>query len=752
MPYREHLQPSIAEHPDQLLTVWRTERANRVGRTLTWSGLIFASIATIADVFFSSFAVIVTDLILILGCLVTIYFLRAKTRPTYFWWPVYLGFWISILPSLWTTGGLNSPFFAIDLAALYVIGAVMEIRNRSYSFAIFAGVHLPIFYLLHSLYPGLISPQPAIELTMVISAATCAAVFVCVHAMLRTEQQLSREISEYYRSLLHAEHDLRSSERLLKEAQAIAHIGSWEWDIQANRLSWTDEMFHLFEISKADFDPSYQAHLERLHPDLRERFEKGIQESLETGEDFVFENKIQTSSRVRYILSRGRPIKDENGKIVKMRGTSQDITDRKLTEGQLTDARNELERRVERRTRQLVESLERERTAKELAQQANQAKMQFLANMSHEIRTPMNSILGFSEMLEADGGGSGKGKEYLSRIRANGSQLLRLIDDILDLSKFEAGRIPIHKGSFQIKEMVDEVISSFLPSLKAKHLKLDLEYHGDVLMKLYSDKYRLSQVLTNLLSNAVKFSENGTIRVTVSSELDDISKRVLLSVDVEDSGYGISKEHQKDLFRPFSQGDTSTQRKFGGSGLGLALSRKIIEALEGRIELKSSQAGRGSHFHFHVPIELDSSAPSIQEPEVKTTFVSATNQLKGKRILAAEDSRDNADLLRLFLKPTGAQIDIASDGEQAVKLSQQNSYDCILMDIQMPGMDGLEATRRLRQLGYEKPIVALTAHALVEEARKSIEAGCNIHLTKPINRHELIDNIVALIVKKESST
>jgi CheY-like chemotaxis protein len=386
---------------------------------------------------------------------------------------------------------------------------------------------------------------------------------------------------------------------------------------------------------------------------------------------------------------------------------------------------------VEERTQQLAQSLEREKTAKEAAEHASQAKMQFLANMSHEIRTPMNSILGFSELLGNGTPTQKEIKEFLARIHANGRRLMHLIDDILDLSKFEAGRIPVQKAAFEPRPFIEDMVASFSPALADRGLELRLEFGDEVPRRISTDAQRMGQVISNLLSNSIKFSEYGTICLRVSGE-------ARIQIDVEDCGIGISPENHGALFKPFSQGDGSVARKFGGSGLGLALSRRIAEALGGGLELQKSIPGQGSHFRFWFPVEqaqvaaADSTAPEA---------AGADRALKGKRVLLAEDSPDNAFLISHFIRSAGGEVDVVGDGVKAVEAAGREIYDFILMDIQMPDMDGLEASRRIRAAGIQKPIVALTAHALPAEAEKSLRAGCNAHLTKPISREVLISSL-----------
>ncbi|WP_374029858.1 response regulator [Bdellovibrio bacteriovorus] len=362
--------------------------------------------------------------------------------------------------------------------------------------------------------------------------------------------------------------------------------------------------------------------------------------------------------------------------------------------------------------------------------------------MSHEIRTPMNAILGFADLL-ANEKMTEEQKEYLARIQDNGTQLLRIIDDILDLSKFEAGKVPIEKALFSYSDLLDEVVSSLSLLAQKKGMLIQVDYQSEIPELVCSDPVRVRQILVNLLSNAIKFSEKGPIRIRVSSEhLEDKNK---IQTEVEDLGIGISEEGQKKLFQAFGQADTSIVRKFGGTGLGLALSRHISRAMGGDLVLLHSQEGKGSTFLFTLLSDDEEHLKGVlrqtkeeEKASQQRTVTLQDFQGKTRRILLAEDTPDNQLLIRRYLKSDTFKIDSANDGYEALDKALHEDFDVILMDVQMPGMDGLEATKQLRAQGYQKPIIALTAHALPEEIEKSIEAGCNAHLTKPVSRSELL--------------
>lgn len=614
-----------AQKPGTVLSIWRQERAFRIGHALCYSCFLLSVIATVTDFFWSDFFVILTDFVLLFGVSTSLYFLRAKPRPGYFWWPLYIGFWISTIPSFLSTGGIQSPFFGLSLVVFYLLGAVLDANNSPFRYFLFSLSHIPAFLLIGQLHP-IATPSDLPQIfTIIMTILFLVAIYICINAVLRTEEELSLEFANHYRHLGETEAALKKQESLLLE----------------------------------------------VHQDL--------------------------------------------------------------------------EKRVEERTLQLEESLKREKIAKRIAEEASQAKMQFLANMSHEIRTPMNSILGFSDLLVGDHLSKDEMKEYLSRIRANGKQLLHLIDDILDLSKFEAGRIPIQKSSFSLRTLINEVVNSFAPSLAGKDLQLHVLFPEGPSPQIYTDPARMSQVLTNLLSNSVKFSSKGIIQIAIKYHKLDGNK-LFVSIDVSDAGVGISEENQRTLFQPFSQGDSSVARRFGGSGLGLALSKHIAKALDGTLELVHSQPGVGSQFSFQLTVDQIEENPTVRQP-VKSRAISAENNLlKNKKVLLVEDSSDNAFLIWHYLKAFSVEVDIANDGAEAVEKCQQKSYDCILMDIQMPGMDGLEATRKIRAQGFKKPIIALTAHALPTEAQRSLEAGCDLHLTKPISKDVLIGSLSTQLI------
>ena len=386
--------------------------------------------------------------------------------------------------------------------------------------------------------------------------------------------------------------------------------------------------------------------------------------------------------------------------------------------------------------------------AKEEADAANVLKSEFLANMSHEIRTPMTAILGFAELLLGERLAENTRRDFVQRIRSNGDHLLHLIDDILDISKFESGRVPTEIIKFPVVEMVSEALKSLRPITEKKGVQLGLRFETPVPQLIFSDPHRIRQILMNLLGNAIKFTSKGRVEVVVAFNEKPIRQESELVVKVVDTGIGIEPQKVENLFKPFQQADSSVTRKFGGTGLGLALSRRIAEVLGGELKLEATKPGEGSTFAFTVKTGDVAAVPFVSEADIggETAVVGTKGPAKyvalsGIEILLTEDSPDNEALMRLYLENAGARVTVARNGQEAIEILEERSFDVVLMDVQMPVLDGLEATRRLRAKGYAQPIIALTAHALKEEVEKSIAAGCNQHVTKPVSKWDLIQAI-----------
>lgn len=367
------------------------------------------------------------------------------------------------------------------------------------------------------------------------------------------------------------------------------------------------------------------------------------------------------------------------------------------------------------------------------AQLAVDAKNQFLANMSHEIRTPLGVILGFVELLKTRELPYDKQKYYLDVITRNGEQLLGLVGDLLDLSRVDLGKIDINPVSLSLLDLLDEVTMAFSMKAAEKKLKISIDYDKAVPKKIISDPLRIRQVLVNLLSNAIKFSSDSVIQVSVKAV--PIGGEFGIEIRVADQGIGIDPEQHSKLFQLFSQADNTMTRKFGGVGLGLYLSRKIALALGGNVELLSSGRGKGAVFLFSFVAAPSESRLVADVREQEVTRIQP--DLIKKKVLVVEDSEDNQFLIARFLENENVEIDIAENGKIALEKAQKNKYDLILMDIQMPVMDGYTATVRLRQMGVYVPIIAITAHAMASDRAHCREVGCNSYLTKPLNRDSL---------------
>ncbi|MHB1036565.1 MAG: ATP-binding protein [Pirellulales bacterium] len=387
--------------------------------------------------------------------------------------------------------------------------------------------------------------------------------------------------------------------------------------------------------------------------------------------------------------------------------------------------------------------------ARQQADSDCRSKGEFLANMSHEIRTPMTAILGFTEVLRREehaAGASPECIEAIDTITRNGEHLLRLINDILDLSRIEAGRFEAEAVPCSPSQVMAEVQSLMQVPAGAKGLRLETECASPIPETIHSDPLRLRQILLNLVGNAIKFTEQGSIRLRVQLVHDGHAKPAL-RFDVVDTGIGMTSDQMVRLFRPFSQADQSTTRRFGGSGLGLAISQRLAQMLGGQITVQS-KSGQGSVFSLAIPTGPLAGVKMIQSLPVVTVTRApdAVEPALDCRILLAEDGPDNQRLISFLLKKAGARVTVVENGQRAVEeamseLDRGDPFDVILMDMQMPVLDGYEASTRLRRSGYTGTIVALTAHAMADDRAKCLEAGCDDYVTKPIDRAGLIKAI-----------
>lgn len=389
--------------------------------------------------------------------------------------------------------------------------------------------------------------------------------------------------------------------------------------------------------------------------------------------------------------------------------------------------------------------------AKRDAEYASNAKSQFLANMSHEIRTPLNAIMGLSELLQSNYKDEKDRMLWLKKITRNSEHLKKVIDEILDLSKIEAGKLQLKITKFSIPHVIAQVKSILSPLANEKKLNLSFETDGLIPESIHSDSSKLQHILLNLLGNAIKFTSQGTVRLVV--KLVEENPEPILHFSVIDTGIGMSTDEVKHLFEPFTQVDSSMTRRFGGTGLGLTLAKQLAQALGGDVVLLSSSPGQGSTFVAKVKTGVISTSPMISsftnllsEPADNTELPSekpavARPSIANFRVLLVEDSLDNQLLVQNFLEMEGVKVDLANDGQEGMQKAENGEHDLVIMDIQMPVMDGYTATSTLRLHGYKKPIVAFTAHAFEDERERCLNMGFTDFLSKPIKKRELVECI-----------
>ncbi len=525
---------------------------------------------------------------------------------------------------------------------------------------------------------------------------------------------------------------IETKERL-NMATRSSGIGIWDWYIDRNELIWDEQMFAHYGREKNAFQPSLETWLSSLHPDDRDRIALEIDGVIEGERDYDTEFRaVWPDGTIRHIRGIAALQHDEAGRPTRMVGTNWDIT-------ASVEQREELAR--------LARS----------AEEANRAKSQFLANMSHEIRTPLNGIIGITDLLFESPEVTTEQNEFIEIIQNCGKDLLNLVNDILDFSKIEAGEMELDIQTFNLKTLLAQVRALFSKKAHARGLELHCRIDDDLPENLKGDAFRIRQVLNNLLANAIKFTHEGLIEIRIERKtLAAIEDCASLRFIIKDTGIGIKKEITDKLFMEFSQADSSTSRVYGGTGLGLAISKHLVELMGGHIGVES-EPGQGSEFWFslHLPygeatetvaVAVDSEEPktplSLQQKEI----AEAEHEITDYRILYAEDNETNQYLAAALFKNTGFELEVAENGLEALDCLKKETYDLVLMDVQMPQMDGIEATRRIRagEAGEQNqniPILAVTAHTQDEDKQACLSVGMNDFIPKPVHKTILFEKI-----------
>ena len=519
-----------------------------------------------------------------------------------------------------------------------------------------------------------------------------------------------------------AEEALKWQTLLLKRAEELAHVGHWRITVPEGRLEWSDEVYRIHGVEPGAFDLTVENAISAYHPDDQKRVREMVEEAVEAGKDFEFELRIvRRGGDIRDVMSRGECSFDARGVVRSVFGVFMDITERKRAEAVL-------------------------KQAKEAAEAAAQARSQFLAMMSHEIRTPMNGVIGMTSLL-LNTHLSSEQREYVEVVRSSGDALLTIINDILDFSKIEAGRIELEEHPFSVRVCISEAVDLFASMASKKGINLGYEIAPSVPSTVVSDATRLRQIVVNLVSNAVKFTAEGAVNVSVDAvRLGRGSYQ--LGVSIRDTGIGIASSKLGRLFQPFVQGDASTTRRYGGTGLGLSICKKLSQLLGGDISVES-EPGVGSTFRFTITArsvgEPTATAPDTKAPheDAAPPPTKKTVPEKGTlHILLAEDNVVNQKVAMRMLERLGYRADVVADGQEAVEALYRQRYDVVLMDVQMPEMDGLEATRCVRaELPAERQpyIVALTANAMKGDRERCLAAGMDDYLSKPVKLDALRD-------------
>lgn len=519
--------------------------------------------------------------------------------------------------------------------------------------------------------------------------------------------------------------ELQTRETQLTEAQAIARLGNWEWDIAANKVKWSDELYRIFGLEPQVFVATYEEYLTFIHPEDLELVTGVVETALRDKEFSSFDHRlIRPDGTVRTIHADGKVTVDENGNPVKLTGIARDITEQKQIEAELAEARD-------------------------AALESARLKSEFLANMSHEIRTPMNGVIGMTGLL-LDTGLDEEQREFTETVRSSAESLLTIINDILDFSKIEAGKLHFEKLDFDLRGVVESTVGLLAERAQVKKIELLSLVDSDVPTQVCGDAGRLKQVLLNLAGNAVKFTERGEVTVCVTRE-SETETHLTVRFAVTDTGIGISPEAQRRLFQAFVQADGSTTRKYGGTGLGLAISKQIVEMMGGEIGIQS-EPGRGSTFWFVTRLEKQSAAA------IAATTLAPRADLHNLRVLIVDDNATNRKILHHQTASWGMIPVEAESGAAALELLRaaaqtDKPFDVALLDFHMPEMNGFELAEAIKtdaRISAAR-LVMMPSFGQRGDGQAAREIGISAYLMKPVRQSQLFDCLATVMGEGEAA-
>ena len=499
---------------------------------------------------------------------------------------------------------------------------------------------------------------------------------------------------------------IREAHRIALMAEGLAGVGHWRVDVGGGETIWSEEVFRIHGRDPAAGVPDLETQLNHFDVADRPRWRAGLRTAAETGKPFEFESRLtRPDGSVRDVVCHASVEPDADGKVATLFGALMDVTEVRAREAALLDA-------------------------KLRAEAAAEAKAEFLANMSHEIRTPLTAINGFSSLLSDLTDLPPEAGLYVRRVRTAGMTLLTVVNDILEFSKLESGHVALSPQPFALAPFLDDVMALFADQAAAKDLALSLDLDPDAPAVLEADANRLRQVIVNLVSNAIKFTETGAVRLAVGHAGG------VLSVSVRDTGCGVPEDKRDGLFQRFFQADGSISRRYGGTGLGLSICKGLVELMGGSIAMEPAPDG-GSIFAFDVPAEEAA-------PVATGASAQRTGPVVCAQVLVVDDVAVNRELVRAMLQAVGHEVSEAASASEALRLTACERFDLILMDLQMPEVDGFAAARAVRaqdSANRDTPIIALSADVLPEHVEASARAGMNGHIGKPISPVELLGAI-----------